>query len=130
MTIAAVYLGVAVTVAALDVMWLGFLMKGFYATRLSHLLAPSFSVYAAVAFYLVYAAGVLYFAVLPSGESLLRAAMLGAGLGLFAYATYDLTNMATLRDWPVSVTLVDILWGGVLTAAAASVGVYLLKAIS
>ena len=79
---------------------------------------------AAIVFYLIYAAGVVFFAVRPAVQSgnwsdaLLR----GAALGFLAYATYDLTNLATLRNWPVSVTLADLVWGTLLTAVAASAG--------
>jgi uncharacterized membrane protein len=100
-----------------DLGWLGFVAKGFYQERLGHLLGPIVWP-AAVLFYLVFLAGVMYFATLPAIESgsLLRAVLLGALFGFFTYATYDLTNYATLKGWPLSLTLVDIMWGTALGA--------------
>ena len=92
--------------------------------RLGALLADQPNFAAAAAFYLLYVAGIVYFAVLPSvaGGNWMSAALAGALLGLFAYATYDLTNMATLREWPIAITIVDIAWGMLVTAAAAVAG--------
>lgn len=113
----------------LDLAWLGVVMKDFYQTRIGHLLSGSVDWHAALLFYLAYALGVMYFASYPAylEGSWARAAFTGALLGLFAYATYDLTNMATLINWPMSITVVDILWGGVITGALASAGYFLLK---
>ena len=118
------YSALVAAIVALDLLWLGVVMKDFYRANLGHLMAPSVVWGAAVAFYLVFAAGLLYFAVIPalSAGSLLRAALLGALLGALCYATYDLTNHATLKNWPLAVTLLDIAWGAVLSAAAASAG--------
>lgn len=118
-----IYVIVVPMFALLDVLWLGVIAKDFYQTRLGHLLGPV-QWYPAILFYLIYAAGVMYFAVHPAlvAHSLSKATLLGALLGFFAYATYDLTNHATLRDWPTAVTVVDIIWGTVLTAGVASCG--------
>jgi uncharacterized membrane protein len=111
----------------IDMLWLGLVAKDFYRSNLGHLLRSDVNWSAALVFYLLYIAGILIFATLPALErqSLRQAVMLGALFGFFAYATYDLTNLATLKDWPVNVVLVDILWGVVLTAsvAAASFGI-------
>lgn len=118
------YPAVVATVVALDLLWLGVIMKDFYRANLGHLMGDTVVWGAAIAFYFVYAAGIVYFAVspaLPTG-SLLKAGIAGLLLGLLCYATYDLTNHATLRQWPLAVTLIDIVWGGVLTAAAAKIG--------
>ena len=105
----------------LDLLWLGVLARDFYQTRLAALLGPvQWS--AAVCFYLIFIAGLTYFATMPgvASGSLLRTALLGAGFGFVAYATYDLTNLATLRDWPLGLKVVDMAWGAVLGAAVAS----------
>ena len=106
----------------IDMIWLGFVARGFYRNNLGHLLRPDVNWTAAVIFYLLYILGILLFAVMPALEknSLRQAVILGGLFGFFAYATYDLTNLATLRDWPVHVVLVDIAWGVVLTASVAA----------
>ena len=97
-----------------DAVWLGFLARDFYAAQLGPLLREDFSVVAAAIFYFGYAAGVVYFAILPS-RCWKGAARRGALLGLLAYGTYDLTNLATIVDWPLAMSLVDIVWGIVVT---------------
>lgn len=117
--------GAAVVVfLGLDALWLGVVARGFYARRLGALLRPRPDLRIALVFYLFYVAGIVLFAVQPglAAESWAVAAAHGAALGLLAYGTYDLTNQATLRDWPVAVTLVDMAWGGALTATAAIAG--------
>lgn len=104
-----------------DLLWLGIIARGFYQTQLAAFLGPvNWPV--AIVFYLLYVAGIIFFAVLPAleAQSLARAVFLGALLGFFAYMTYDLTNLSTIRDWPVTLTIVDILWGTVLTAIVAT----------
>src|SRR5690606_39274446 len=107
-----------------DMVWLGVIAKNFYQDKLGHLLAPSPNWTAAILFYLVYIAGIIYFAILPSLDegSLLKAAVSGALLGGLAYATYDMTNLATLKDWPIKIVIVDIIWGMVLTGSVATIG--------
>jgi uncharacterized membrane protein len=104
---------------AIDMVWLGLVAKTFYANKLGHLMAPKVLWPAALLFYLLFIAGILIFAVIPAVEkgSASRALLSGALFGLFTYATYDLTNLATLRDWPILVTVVDLVWGMVLTSA-------------
>jgi len=110
-----------------DLAWLSTVGAGVYRPRLGALLLERPNVWAAALFYLVYAAGIVVFAVAPAlrAEHWLRALLLGALFGAFAYATYDLTNLATLRGWSGLVAVLDILWGSVLSGAAASAG-YLL----
>jgi uncharacterized membrane protein len=121
------YAATFVALAALDFLWLGVVAKSFYRDAIGHLMAPSPNIPAAAAFYLLYPVGLVVFAVLPSGGDWLRALLLGALFGLFCYGTYDLTNLAVLKDWPVSVTLVDMAWGAVVSAAGASAGAWLLR---
>lgn len=103
----------------IDMIWLGFIAKGFYRNNLGHLLRPDVNWPAALIFYLLYIVGILIFATLPALEkkSLYQAVVLGGLFGFFAYATYDLTNLATLKGWPLNVVIVDIVWGIVLTAS-------------
>jgi uncharacterized membrane protein len=128
----AAYGATAVVMLALDIAWLGFIAKSFYRDAIGHLMADPPNLVAAVVFYLLYPAGVMLFAVVPAAWSgllaastdipWLRAVLAGALFGFFAYATYDLTNLATLRGWPWRLALVDIAWGTALTAAAAAAG--------
>lgn len=107
---------------AIDLLWLGVVAKNLYQNNLAHLLSPAVNWPAALLFYFVYIAGILLFAVKPGldSASLAKAATWGALFGFFTYATYDLTNLATLRDWPIKIVIVDILWGIALCALVAS----------
>jgi len=102
----------------IDILWLGVIAKGFYRRNLKSILSSDVNWTAAVIFYLIYIAGILFFAVRPAvhNSSLGQAAVLGALFGFFTYATYDLTNMATIKDWPLVIVIVDILWGVCLCA--------------
>lgn len=121
---AKLYLLTFVAFLAIDGVWLGAVARNLYGKYLGYLLAPKTVWPAAILFYLLYVVGVLVFAVLPGLQagSLGRAALLGALLGLIAYATYDLTNLATVKEWPVLITVVDLVWGTALTAAVSAVG--------
>ena len=107
---------------AIDLVWLGLVARNFYQNNLSHLLSPAVNWPAAISFYLMYIAGIILFAVRPAldEQSLAKAAIWGALFGFFTYATYDLTNLATLRDWPIKVVVVDIAWGTLLCTLVAS----------
>lgn len=100
----------------IDMIWLGWVARNFYKNQLHNLLSPEINWPAAFIFYFLYIAGILFFAVRPGLEanSLVRTCMLGALFGFFTYATYDLTNLATLRNWPLAVVVVDIAWGSLL----------------
>ena len=117
------FLVVAAAFAVLDAVWLKSTSK-FYRRNLGHLLADKPHLGYAVVFYVLYIIGIIVFALRPAldGGSWLAALGYGAALGAFAYATYDLTNAATLRKWPLSIVVVDILWGTVLTGLATVVG--------
>jgi uncharacterized membrane protein len=106
---------------AIDLVWLGVVAKNFYRQHIGHLMSADVNWGAALLFYLVYIAGIVFFAVKPAFEagSAARAAAYGAAFGFIAYATYDLTNQATMKDWPVLVTVIDLAWGTTLTAAVA-----------
>lgn len=112
---------------AIDLIWLGVVAKNFYQNNLSAFLSPNVNWPAALAFYFMYIAGIILFAVKPGldAQSIGKAALWGALFGFFTYATYDLTNLATLRDWPLKVVFVDIAWGILLCTLVAS-GSYLI----
>jgi uncharacterized membrane protein len=107
-----------------DVAWLSFAAGRIYRPRLGSLLRDDFALVPAVLFYGIYISGILLFAVAPALESGRWTTALGRGaaLGFFAYATYDLTNQATLRGWSAMVTVIDLAWGTVLTGTAALAG--------
>ena len=115
------------TLLALDAIWLTLVMGPMFPRTLGALLAENVNYAAAAAFYLIYAIGVVFFAVRPALESgNIRDALLhGAALGFLAYATYDLTNMATLKIWPLRVAMLDIAWGAAMTGVAATAGAWL-----
>jgi uncharacterized membrane protein len=121
--LAAVHVLTLVTFLLLDAVWLGLVAREMYRREIGHLLAPKVRWGAAVAFYVLYIAGLLLLVVLPNQRSpWVLTAGLGAAFGLVAYATYDLTNLATLVRWPISVTLADLAWGAFATAIAAAAG--------
>ncbi len=108
---------------AIDLVWLGVVANKFYRARLGDLMRPDPRWAAAILFYLLYVAALIVFAVQPGLEraSLSRATLLGAGLGLICYATYDLTNLALAKGFPTIVAVVDIAWGTALSAGVAAV---------
>jgi len=118
---------------AIDMVWLGAVAKTFYRKHLGYLMAPKVGWPAAILFYLLFIAGLVVFAVRPAlaAGTPGKALLLGGFLGLVSYATYDLTNQATVKDWPVVVTVVDLVWGtalgGVVAWAGAAAGKLLLK---
>jgi uncharacterized membrane protein len=114
----------AVAFLALDAVWLTVMADRLYRPALGDLLLPRFALAPAALFYVVYIVGVVAFAVGPAlADGRWTAALArGALLGLVAYATYDLTNQATLRDWPWRLTIADLCWGTFATAAAAAIG--------
>jgi len=110
------YLIALVVFFAIDMVWLGLVAKGFYRRHLGAMLSPKVNWPAAILFYLLFIAGLVVFVIKPvllKGGTL-EAAVLGAFLGLICYATYDLTNLATLKNWPLVVTVVDLVWGSAL----------------
>lgn len=100
----------------IDMIWLGLVAKGFYNKYLGFLMRPQVNWTAAVIFYFLFIIGIIFFAVQPAlqTESWSKAMIYGALFGFFTYATYDLTNLATIKDWPLTVTVIDIIWGTVL----------------
>jgi uncharacterized membrane protein len=117
------YLATLAAFFAIDMLWLGLVARTFYRKYLGFLMAPNPNWLAAIIFYLLFIVGILVFVVLPGLESgSLQSTLLRAALfGLITYATYDLTNLATVRDWPVIVTVVDLAWGTVLSTTVSYV---------
>jgi uncharacterized membrane protein len=108
---------------AIDIVWLVFVARKFYASQLGSLLKPDVNWLAAVIFYLIFIAGLVSFVIAPAVEkhSITHALGYGAFFGLVAYATYDLTNLATMKDFPLLVTIVDLAWGMFLSAAVSAI---------
>ena len=117
---------------SLDLLWLGLVARGFYASQLGGLMRDNINFLAAGGFYLAYVAGIVFFAVAPAlaEGSWRKAAINGVLLGLLAYGTYDMTNLATLRNWPVAMSLVDMAWGGLVTGLSAFLGYSITRAVS
>jgi uncharacterized membrane protein len=118
------YLVSLVAFFAIDMVWLGLVARAFYQQYLGFLMAPSINWAAAILFYLLFIAGILFFVVVPGlASNSLQATLLRAALfGLITYATYDLTNLATVKDWPILVTVVDMIWGTILSVSVSCVG--------
>lgn len=124
MTYIVAYVAAAIGFLLLDLLWLGFVAKGFYRQEIGELLLEKFNVIPAIAFYLIFIVGIVIFAIAPAlqGGSWRTALVYGALFGFFTYATYDLTNLAVLKGWSPLVTAVDIAWGTFLTGTAAFLG--------
>jgi uncharacterized membrane protein len=120
---AVAYLASAAALVGLDALWIFWIARRFYASALGPLLRERPNLGPARFFYVVYLVGVVVFAVMPAlGNGLAKAALLGALYGLCAYATYDLTNLATLRGFPARLAILDLAWGICVTAASATAG--------
>ena len=123
-TIMTAYAAAAVTMLGMDAVWLGISADMLYRPLLSDILLPGFRPIPAILFYVLYVVGIVIFAIKPALETgrWYGAAAKGALFGFFCYATYDLTNQATLKTWPATVTIIDMGWGTFLTACVATVG--------
>lgn len=117
------YAAALIAFAAIDFVWLSTMAGLLYKPVMGDMLAPQFRPAPAALFYLVYVAGLVFFAVRPGLQSgsLTTAMAYGAAFGFFAYATYDLTNQATLKNWSTTLTVADLVWGTMLSAAAAGI---------
>jgi uncharacterized membrane protein len=111
-----------------DMVWLGMVASNFYKSQIGFLLSEQVNWIAAILFYLLFISGLVFFAILPAVEqkSFLKALLQGAFFGLLTYGTYDLTNLATLKNWPLFITLVDVAWGTTL-GALVSTATYLVS---
>jgi uncharacterized membrane protein len=126
------YLATGIVFLVCDVVWLSTAGNSIYRPLLGDLLLEKFRLVPAVAFYLIYLTGTMFFAISPAIVSgrWTTALTNGAMFGFFAYATYDLTNQATLKSWSMTVTIVDLCWGTVLTAIASTLGYLIATAIA
>ena len=120
-----------VTFLLIDFVWLGFIAKKFYAKHLGYLMAPKPNWAAAFIFYLIFVAGLLLFVIYPqlNKEGFLQVLLYGMAFGLVTYATYDLTNLATIKDWPVLITVVDLIWGTSLSGITSLISLMILRKI-
>ena len=117
------YAAIFFTMFIIDMIWLGVIAKSIYANAMGPLLSPNPNLWAAAAFYLMFPVGLLIFAVLPQANGpVFKAALMGALFGFFTYATYDLTNLAVIKDWPLGLTFIDLAWGTMVSGVAATVG--------
>lgn len=127
-----IYLVAVVVFFSIDLVWLGVVAQRFYQNQIGFLLSPKVNWTAAISFYLLYIIGLLYFAVRPAllNDSWQIALFTGAFFGFITYATYDLTNLATLKDWPLLVTVVDLMWGTTLGASVSTVTYLIVKRLN
>ncbi|MEO1265755.1 MAG: DUF2177 family protein [Pseudomonadota bacterium] len=132
MTYVIAYFATAIVFLAIDALWLGVIATKFYKAELGSLMAENVNFVAAAGFYLVYCVGIVIFAVSPALRSgdWTQALLFGALFGFFCYATYDMTNLATLRDWPLRMSLVDMAWGTVLTGVSATAGYLITRSLT
>ncbi|WP_374534086.1 DUF2177 family protein [Phenylobacterium sp.] len=124
MNVVGTYFLTLVAFASIDTAWLGTMGDRLYRPMIGSMLAENFRLAPAIAFYALYAAGLTLFAVLPGlAEGGWKKALVWGGLfGLFAYGTYDLTNLATLKTWSVKLSLIDMAWGAFVSAGSSAVG--------
>ena len=132
MKYAAAYVTTLVVMLLVDLPWITVIAKSMYQEGIGHLMAEKANVPAAVAFYLIYVFGLIWFGLAPHAAvpGVWKAAGSAALLGFIAYATYDLTNLATLRNWPVGLTLADLAWGPFVSAVATSAGKFVYDRIA
>lgn len=123
------YLLTTVVFFAIDMVWLGIIAKDLYRKYLGNFLSDKVNWTAAIVFYLLFIVGIFYFSILPAVEknSLIKAIISGAFLGMLTYATYDLTNLATLKNWPLPIVFIDIAWGALLAGIVSTAGYYIVK---
>jgi uncharacterized membrane protein len=120
----AAYAALAFTMIAIDMLWLGVVARPLYTAGIGHLMAEKPLIPAALLFYLIYALGLLIFGVLPfdAAAGWTRPLLTAAAFGFFAYATYDLTNLSTLKNWPWTLAVIDMAWGTLISVVAAAAG--------
>jgi uncharacterized membrane protein len=117
---------------AIDMVWLGLIARNTYQNQIGHLLKPDVNWTAAIIFYLLFIFGLVFFVINPAVDQgkLSTALIYGALFGLITYATYDLTNLATMKDWPLQITLIDLTWGTFLGASTSTLTYLLYQLIS
>ncbi|MGJ7554092.1 DUF2177 family protein [Variovorax sp. RB3P1] len=118
-----------VVLLVIDMIWLGVVAKGMYQEAMGDLMSPNPRLAFAAVFYLIYPIGLLIFAIVPglAAQGVMRAALMGGLFGMFCYATYDLTNLAVIRNWPLALSFIDIAWGTLVSGVAAAAGAATLR---
>ncbi|MFP4488117.1 MAG: DUF2177 family protein [Bacteroidales bacterium] len=131
-TVLIAYVLTFIVFLVIDMIWLGLIARNLYRKYLGDFLSDNINWTAAFIFYLLFVIGISIFAIYPAvnKDSVSSAILLGALFGFFTYATYDLTNLATLKGWPLPVVIIDILWGAMLSAIVSLSGFYIVKWIS
>lgn len=126
------YLSAVAAFLVIDGLWLGLIAKNFYAEQMGELLREDFLVIPAAAFYLAYTAGLVFLAVRPGDPqiALSQVALYGAVVGFLAYGTYDMTNLSTVRGWSPLMSVVDLVWGTVLSASVATLSAMSVRAFT
>lgn len=123
------YFGVTFVVfMGIDLIWLGFIAKNIYAKYLGYLMAPKVNWMAALVFYVIFIVGVLYFVIAPSlvDRDMVQLVIRAMLFGFITYATYDLTNLATVRDWPITITIIDLIWGTTLSTSVSVISYWII----
>jgi uncharacterized membrane protein len=123
------YFGVTFVVfMGIDLIWLGFIAKNIYAKYLGYLMAPKVNWLAALVFYVIFIIGVLYFVIAPSlvDRDMVQLVIRAMLFGFITYATYDLTNLATVRDWPITITIIDLIWGTTLSTSVSVISYWII----
>jgi uncharacterized membrane protein len=125
--LALIYVITMIIFLGIDAVWLGVISKNFYRTHLGNLLRDSFNMAPAIVFYLLYIVGLMVFVIVPAvnNGSVAQAAGLGILFGLVAYATYDLSNFATLKNWPLTIVVADLFWGMFISGTVSVVAYFI-----
>lgn len=124
------YYGITLTVfMVIDLIWLGFIAKDLYSKYLGYLMADNVNWLAAVVFYLIFIGGVCYFVLYPSlmDKNMTNLIIRAALFGFMTYATYDLTNLATIKDWPINITIIDLIWGTTLSTSVSLISYFIIN---
>lgn len=124
------YYGIALVVfMVIDLIWLGFIAKDLYSKYLGYLMADKVNWVSAIVFYLIFIGGILYFVLYPSllDKNLINLIIRAALFGFITYATYDLTNLATIKDWPIQITIIDLIWGTTLSTSVSVISYFIIN---
>lgn len=123
------YLVALIVFLVIDLLWLGLIAKNLYSKQIGHLMSENVNWIAAIVFYLLFIVGLVFFVIMPAIEkgSWSYALLVGFLFGLITYATYDLTNLATLKDWPISITIIDLFWGSSLGGLVSMITFFIVR---
>ncbi len=124
------YYGITLTVfMVIDLIWLGFIVKDLYSKYLGYLMSDKVNWLAALVFYLIFIGGVCYFVLYPSllDQNITNLLIRAALFGFITYATYDLTNLATIKDWPINITIIDLIWGTTLSTSVSVISYFIIN---